>query len=65
MATQTTQSLINEDGDIDDVLLYTEPVPWAKDPLNLTPEECQLRLLHVAIKHRAIIPFNPSFEALP
>jgi hypothetical protein len=34
-----SQSLVNEDGDIDDTLLYTEPVPWAKDPLNLTADE--------------------------
>jgi hypothetical protein len=60
-----TQSLINEDGDIDDALLYAEPVPWAKDPLNLTAEECQLRLLHVKIKHRAVVPSNPTFKALP
>jgi hypothetical protein len=60
-----TQSLINEDGDIDDALLYAEPVPWAKDPLNLTAEECQLQLLHVKIKHRAVVPSNPTFKALP
>src|ERR1700721_1602886 len=56
------QSLINEDGDINDALLSTEPVPWAKDPLNLTADECWLRLLHVCIKHRAVVP---NFEALP
>ena len=62
MATQTFQSLLDEDSDIDDALLYAEPVPWAKDPLHLTTDECQLRLLHVKIKHRAVVP---SFKALP
>jgi len=65
MATQTTQSLINEDGDIDNALLYAEPVPWAKDPLNLTVKESHLQLLHVTIKRRAIVPSNPSFKGLP
>lgn len=59
------QSLINEDSDIDNALLSAEPVPWAKDPLNLTADECWLRLLHVHIKHRAVVLFNSSFEALP
>jgi hypothetical protein len=44
------QTLLSDDDDIDDALLYAEPVPMAKDPLNLTAEECQLRLLHVHIK---------------
>ena len=60
-----TQSLVNEDGDIDDSLLYEEPVEWVKNPLNLTVEECQLRLLHAEIKHRAVVPFNLTFKALP
>lgn len=59
-----SQSLINEDSDIDDALLYAESASWAKDSLNLTAAECQLQLLHVHIKHRAVVPFNPSFEAL-
>jgi hypothetical protein len=40
MATRTFQSPLTEDGDIDDALLYAEPVPWAKDPLHLITEEC-------------------------
>ena len=36
------QGLLSEDGDIDDSLLYEEPVEWVKNPLNLTAEECQL-----------------------
>jgi hypothetical protein len=58
-------SLLDAAGDIDDALVFAEPVEWAKDPLNLTPEECQLRLIHVQIKHNADVPFNPSFKALP
>jgi hypothetical protein len=57
--------LLDEDGDIDKALLFAEPVPWAKDPLNLTADECRLRLLHVQIKHNAVVPFNPRFNALP
>jgi hypothetical protein len=30
-----SQSLINEDSDIDNALLYTEPVPWAKVPKSI------------------------------
>jgi hypothetical protein len=58
------QSLLNEDGDIDDGLLYKEPVEWVKNPLNLTAEECQLRLVHAEIKYSAVVPFNPTFKAL-
>jgi hypothetical protein len=57
-------SLINEDGDIDDTLVQKPPVWWAKDPLNLAADECEVRLLHVQIKYRAAVPSNPSFEAL-
>jgi hypothetical protein len=58
-------SLLDDTGDIDDALLFAEPVLYAKDPLNLTAEECQLRLLHVQIKHNAIVLSNPSFSTLP
>ena len=58
-------SFLDDAGDIDDALLYTEPVPYAKDPLNLTADECRLRLLHTQIKHNAVVPFNPGFKALP
>jgi hypothetical protein len=57
--------LLDDAGDIDDALLYTEPVPYAKDPLNLTADECRLRLLYAQIKHNAVVPFNPGFKALP
>jgi hypothetical protein len=60
-----TQLLLNEDGDIDDGLAQTPLVPWAKDPLNLTADKCRLRLLHTEIKSKAVVPFNPSFNALP
>jgi hypothetical protein len=58
-------SFLDDAGDIDDALLYTEPVPYAKDPLNLTADECRLRLLHTQIKHNAVVLFNPGFKALP
>jgi hypothetical protein len=57
--------LLDEAGDIDDATLYAEPVPWARDPLNLTANECRLRLLHVQIKQNAVVSFNPGFKALP
>jgi hypothetical protein len=59
-----TQSLIDENGDINDNLGQEPPVLWAKDPLNLTSDECRLRLLHTAIKYKAVVPSNPSFKAL-
>jgi hypothetical protein len=46
--------LIDEAGDIDGATLYADPVLWAKDPLNLTANDCRLRLLHVQIKHNAV-----------
>jgi hypothetical protein len=58
-------SLLDDTGDIDDALLFAEPVPFAKDPLNLTANECRLRLLHVQIKQNATVPSNPGFKALP
>jgi hypothetical protein len=57
--------LLDEAGDIDDATLYAEPVPWARDPLNLTANECRLRLLHVQIKQNAVVLFNLGFKALP
>jgi len=35
-------SLLDDTGDIDDALLFAEPVLYAKDPLNLTAKACQL-----------------------
>jgi hypothetical protein len=35
-------SLLDDTGDIDDALRFAEPVEWAKDLLNLTPDECRL-----------------------
>jgi hypothetical protein len=58
-------NLLDDAGDIDDALSFAEPVEWAKDPLNLTADECWLRLLHVQIKHNAIVLSNPGFKALP
>jgi hypothetical protein len=59
------QTLLNDSDDRDDTLLYAEPIPLAKDTLNLTTEERQLRLLHIHIKLPVVVPFNPTFEALP
>jgi hypothetical protein len=56
--------LLDENSDINDNLAQEAPVLWAKDPLNLTADECRLRLLHAEIKHKAIVPSNPSFTAL-
>jgi hypothetical protein len=62
METDTeTQPLVDEDGDIVDGLAQELPILWAKDPLNLTTDECRLRLLHAEIKHKAVVP---SFKAL-
>jgi hypothetical protein len=58
-------NLLDDAGDIDDALSFAEPVEWAKDLLNLTADECWLRLLHVQIKHNAIVLSNPGFKALP
>jgi hypothetical protein len=60
-----TQLLLNNDGDIQDDIINEPPVPGPKNPLNLTSDECRLALLHSEIKHRANVPFNPIFEALP
>lgn len=37
-----TQPLIEENGDINNNLAQEPPVLWAKDPLNLTANECRL-----------------------
>ena len=58
-------SLLDDTSDVDDALSFAEPFKWAKDPLNLTTDECWLRLLHVKIKHNATVLFNLGFEALP
>jgi hypothetical protein len=66
METDTdTESLVDEDGDIIDSTAQEPPILLAKDPLHLTADECRLRLLHAEIKHRAIVPSDPSFKALP
>jgi hypothetical protein len=57
-------SLLDATGDIDDTLIFAEPVEWAVDLLNLTTNECLLRLVHVQIKHSANVPIDPGFKAL-
>jgi hypothetical protein len=57
-------SLLDDTSDIDDALLFAEPVPFAKDLLNLTANKCRLRLLHVQIKQNATVLSNPGFKAL-
>jgi hypothetical protein len=59
------QSLLNEDGDINDDVFNEPPVPGPANLLKLTSDEIHLGLLHTDIKYSAVVPFNPRFKALP
>jgi hypothetical protein len=56
------QSLLNEEGDINDDIFNEPPVPGPANLLKLTSDEIHLGLLHTAIKYSAVVP---RFEALP